>query len=92
MGRKIPSLKSIKVSLINKDIPEKKYLFIHNQAFEFQFMKSVFNFSDVMARKSHKVMTSFMDDYNFIVGCKQSCLLFVCLAPSSKNACYTNIL
>ena len=67
-GRTWDELKTF-LSLINKDIPEKKYLFIHNQAFEFQFMKSVFTFSDVMARKSHKVMTSFMDDYNFIVKC-----------------------
>ena len=67
-GRTWDELKSF-LSLINKDIPETKYLFIHNQAFEFQFMKSVLKFSDVMARKSHKVMTSFLDDYNFIVKC-----------------------
>ena len=67
-GRTWDELKSF-LTLINKDIPEKKYLFIHNQAFEFQFMKSVFKFEDVMARKSHKVMTSFLPDYNFIVKC-----------------------
>ena len=67
-GRTWDELKSF-LSLINKDIPEIKYLFIHNQAFEFQFMKSVLKFTDVMARKSHKVMTSFLEDYNFIVKC-----------------------
>ena len=67
-GRTWDELKSF-LTLINKDIPETKYLFIHNQAFEFQFLKSVLKFSDVMARKSHKVMTSFLDDYNFIVKC-----------------------
>ena len=67
-GRTWDELKSF-LSLINKDIPEKKFLFIHNQAFEFQFMKSVLKFTDVMARKSHKVMTSFLEDYNFIVKC-----------------------
>ena len=67
-GRTWDELKSF-LSLINKDIPETKYLFIHNQAFEFQFMKSVLKFTDVMARKSHKVMTSFLEDYNFIVKC-----------------------
>ena len=67
-GRTWDELKSF-LTLINKDVPEIKYLFIHNQAFEFQFLKSVFKFSDVMARKSHKVMTSFLDDYNFIVKC-----------------------
>ena len=67
-GRTWDELKEFLFKL-NQDIPEKKYLFIHNQAFEFQFMKSVFNFEDVSARKSHKVMTSFMTDYNFIVKC-----------------------
>ena len=67
-GRTWDELKSF-LSMINRDIPELKYLFIHNQAFEFQFLKSVFKFEDVMARKSHKVMTSFLKDYNFIVKC-----------------------
>ena len=67
-GRTWDELKSF-LFLINKDIPEKKYLFIHNQAFEFQFFKSVLKVEDVMARKSHKVMTSFLPDYNFIVKC-----------------------
>lgn len=67
-GRTWDELKSF-LTLLNKDIPETKYLFIHNQAFEFQFMKSVFKFEEVMARKSHKVMTSFLPDYNFIVKC-----------------------
>ena len=67
-GRTWDELKSF-LTLINKDIPEKKYLFIHNQAFEFQFFKSVFNVEEVMARKSHKVMTCYLPDYNFIVKC-----------------------
>ena len=67
-GRTWDELKSF-LCLINKDIPETKYLFIHNQAFEFQSLKSIFKFEDVMARKSHKVMTSFLSDYNFIVKC-----------------------
>ena len=67
-GRTWDELKNF-LNLLNDAIPETKYLFIHNQAFEFQFMKSVFNFTDVTARKSHKVMTSFMLDYNIIVKC-----------------------
>lgn len=47
----------------------KKILFIHNLAFEFQFMKSNFNFNDVMARKSHKVMRCFFEEYNFEIRC-----------------------
>ena len=54
---------------IDNHIPDIKYLFIHNQAFEFQYLKSNFHFEDVMARKSHKVITSIMRDYNFIIRC-----------------------
>ena len=50
-------------------IPEQKFLFIHNQSFEFQFMKSHFHFSEVAARKSHKVMKSIMKDYNITIKC-----------------------
>ena len=48
---------------------EKKIVFIHNLSFEFQFLKGVFNFTDVMARKSHKVMRCFFEDYNIELRC-----------------------
>ncbi len=54
---------------IDNYIGDMKYLFIHNQAFEFQYLKSEFHFSDVMARKAHKVITSIMRDYNFTIRC-----------------------
>lgn len=57
------------IDLIDEIIPEKKYLFIHNLAFEFQFLKSVFTFKNVKARKSHKVMTAEFEDYNFELRC-----------------------
>ena len=50
-------------------VPEQKFLFIHNQSFEFQFMKSVFSFADVVARKAHKVMVSILKDYNITIKC-----------------------
>lgn len=49
--------------------PHTKYVFVHNLAFEFQFLKSVFNFTNVMARKSHKVMSCDMMDYNIQFRC-----------------------
>lgn len=55
--------------LIDNVIPEKKYIFIHNLAFEFQFLKSIFTFKNVMARKSHKVMKCELEKYNFELRC-----------------------
>lgn len=49
--------------------PHRKILFIHNLAFEFQYLKSIFDFEDVMARKSHKVMRAFFSNYNFELRC-----------------------
>lgn len=49
--------------------PHRKILFIHNLAFEFQYIKSIFDFEDVMARKSHKVMRAFFSNYNFELRC-----------------------
>ena len=54
---------------IEKNVPERKIIFVHNLAFEFQFLKSVFHFSEVTARKSHKVMTALMRDYNILFKC-----------------------
>ena len=54
---------------LDESVPELKYVFIHNLAFEFQYLKSHYNFSDVNARKSHKVITAIMSDYNIQLRC-----------------------
>lgn len=54
---------------INDCVPEHKIIFVHNLAFEFQFLKSQFHFEEVTARKSHKVMTALMKDYNILFKC-----------------------
>lgn len=54
---------------LNDVIPERKIIFIHNLAFEFQFMKSAFVFTDVMARKSRKPMKCYIEDYNLEFRC-----------------------
>ena len=54
---------------VNDHIGDMKYLFIHNQSFEFQFLKTNFHFESVQARKAHKVITSVMRDYNFTIRC-----------------------
>ena len=54
---------------IEENVPDTKYLWIHNLSYEFQFLKSVTRLTDVLARKKHKVMTSCMSEFNFIVKC-----------------------
>ena len=54
---------------IEKNVPERKIIFVHNLAFEFQFLKSIFHFQEVVARKTHKVMTALMRDYNIMFKC-----------------------
>lgn len=49
--------------------PHKKIVFIHNLAFEFQYLHSIFNFKSVIARKSHKVMKAVLEDYNIELRC-----------------------
>lgn len=54
---------------LDNHIGDLKYVFIHNLAFEFQYLKSNFHFSEVQARKSHKVITAIMSEYNIMLKC-----------------------
>lgn len=54
---------------LDNHISDRKYVFIHNLAFEFQYLKSNFHFSEVQARKSHKVITAIMSEYNIMLKC-----------------------
>ena len=54
---------------LDEHIGDVKYVFIHNLAFEFQYLKSNFHFTEVNARKSHKVIYAIMRDYNIILKC-----------------------
>ena len=47
----------------------KKIVFVHNLAFEFQYLKSVFEFQNVVARKAHKVMKCELKDFNIEFRC-----------------------
>lgn len=67
-GRTWDELKKF-LKRLDDHIGDTKYVFIHNLAFEFQYLKSNFHFDEVSARKSHKVMTAIMKDYNIILKC-----------------------
>lgn len=47
----------------------KKYIFVHNLSFEFQFFASQFKIKSVMSRKSRKVMAVKLLDYNIEFRC-----------------------
>ena len=42
---------------------------MHNLSFEFQFLRNIFNFKNVLARKSHKVMKCQLEEFNFEFRC-----------------------
>ena len=67
-GRTWDELKEF-LLVLDSFVPEKKYVFIHNLSFEFQYLKGEFHFNNVFARKSRKVMYSMMRDFNITCKC-----------------------
>lgn len=57
------------IKVLDEKVPVKKIVFIHNLSFEFQYLKGYFDFSEVIARKSHKVMKCKLKDYNIEFRC-----------------------
>ena len=57
------------LSRLESNISELKYIYVHNLSFEFQFLKSNFHFKEVSARKSRKVMSATMRDFNIQFKC-----------------------
>ena len=57
------------IEILDKNIPERKIIWVHNLAFEFQYLKSYFMIKEVTARKSHKVMKCKLQDYNVEFRC-----------------------
>ena len=56
-------------STLNEKSPEKKIIFIHNLSWEFQFLRSVFDITDVFARTKRKVMKCCISEYNMEFHC-----------------------
>ena len=67
-GRTWQDLKEF-LDLLEENIPEKKIVFIHNLSYEFQFLRSVFEFDLVFARTKRKVMKATLKDYNIEFHC-----------------------
>ena len=66
-GRTWNELKEFLRTLDN-NISVKKIVFIHNLSYEFQFLRSVFEFKEVFARTKRKVMKAKLVDYNIANG------------------------
>ena len=47
----------------------RKIVYVHNLSFEFQFLRNIFTFKNVLARKSHKVMKCQIEEFNFEFRC-----------------------
>ena len=56
-------------SKLDEVIPHKKIVFIHNLSFEFQFLRSQFDFKTVFARTKRKVMKASLSYYNIEFHC-----------------------
>ena len=67
-GRTWEEFKSF-LDRIESNCDLKKYIFVHNLSFEFQFFASQFKIKSVMSRKSRKVMSAKLLDYNIEFRC-----------------------
>lgn len=68
-GRTWEDFKNFLVRLEYYGTNAKKIVFVHNLSFEFQFLRNIVKFDDVMARKSHKVMRATLIDFNIEFRC-----------------------
>ena len=57
------------IKLLDNNIKELKYVYVHNLGFEFQYLKSNFHFESVTARKARQVMNAKLRDYNIEFRC-----------------------
>lgn len=68
-GRTYQELKKFLVKINKYTNNIKKYIFIHNESFEFEFLQNIFEFKNVFARKSHKPIKSELVNLNFELRC-----------------------
>ena len=68
-GRTWDELRGFLCRIDNWGTSEKKTVFVHNLAYEFQFMRNAFNFNKVFARKSRKTMKFELEEFNFEFRC-----------------------
>lgn len=68
-GRTWEELKIFMLRIESWATDYKKYVFVHNLAYEFQFMRNAFKMKNVFARKSRKPIKFELEDFNFEFRC-----------------------
>lgn len=68
-GRTWEELKQLLLRIEFWGTDVKKYVFVHNLAYEFQFMRNAFKIKNVFARKSRKPIKFELDEFNFEFRC-----------------------
>lgn len=68
-GRTWKEFKGFLIRLENWGTDCKKYVFVHNLAYEFQFLRNMFNMKNVFARKSRKPIKFELEDFNIEFRC-----------------------
>ena len=68
-GRTWDELKSFMLRIEYWATDKKKFVFVHNLAYEFQFMRNAFKFKNVFARKSRKTLKFELQEFNFEFRC-----------------------
>ena len=57
------------ITVISRVYPGRKFIFVHNLAWEFQFIKPIFTDFEIFARTNHKVITARSEKYNLEFRC-----------------------
>ena len=57
------------LEMLNNYTPEKKYVYVHNLGFEFEWLSSIIKFDEVMARVTRSPMKAICERYNIEFRC-----------------------
>lgn len=68
-GRTWEDLKNFLIRIEYWGTYDKKFIFVHNLPYEFQFLRNVFKFNNVFARKSRKPIKAEIEDFNIEFRC-----------------------
>lgn len=68
-GRTWDEFYSFLLRLENWGTFEKKFVFVHNLSYEFEFLRNRFKFKNVFSRKSRKVLKCELEDFNIEFRC-----------------------